>query len=81
MDELIDKIEALVAEQSVGPEEAVLVLAAGNDNIRSVGKGEIKTVVATITAHMLENQDMAVLILEAVRWYMKELDKKNKQGN
>lgn len=42
----------------------MLVLAAGNDNIRSVGKGEIKTVVATITAHMLENQDMAALILE-----------------
>ena len=81
MNELIDKIEALVAEQSVGPEEAVLVLAAGNDNIRSVGKGEIKTVVATITAHMLENQDMAALILEAVRWYMKELDGKDKQEN
>ena len=81
MNELIDKIEALVAEQSVRPEEAVLVLAAGNDNIRSVGKGEIKTVVATITAHMLENQDMAALILEAVRWYMKELDRKDKQEN
>ena len=78
---MIDKIEALVAAQSVGPEEAVLVLAAGNDNIRSVGKGEIKTVVATITAHMLENQDMAALILEAVRWYMKELDRKDKQEN
>lgn len=81
MNELIDKIEALIAEQSVGPEEAVLVLAAGNDNIRSVGKGELKTILATITANMLENQDMAALILEAVRWYMKELDRKDKQEN